>query len=34
VKNYVPVLFAKLGTEHRTQAAAYAARLSTDPATE
>src|ERR1700761_6510143 len=30
VKNYVSALFAKLGMERRTQAAAYAARLSTD----
>jgi DNA-binding NarL/FixJ family response regulator len=28
VKNYVSALFAKLGMERRTQAAAYAARLS------
>ena len=34
VKNYVSGLFAKLGMERRTQAAAYAARLSSDPATE
>ena len=27
VKNYISVLFAKLGMERRTQAAAYAARL-------
>jgi DNA-binding NarL/FixJ family response regulator len=27
VKNYVSALFAKLGMERRTQAAAYAARL-------
>jgi DNA-binding NarL/FixJ family response regulator len=32
VKNYVSSLFAKLGMERRTQAAAYAARMSTDPA--
>ena len=32
VKNYVSVLFAKLGMERRTQAAAYAARLSGDSA--
>jgi DNA-binding NarL/FixJ family response regulator len=33
VKNYVSVLFAKLGMERRTQAAAYAARIFDDPAT-
>jgi DNA-binding NarL/FixJ family response regulator len=27
VKNYVSALFAKLGMERRTQAAAYAARM-------
>ncbi|HTW00380.1 MAG TPA: LuxR C-terminal-related transcriptional regulator, partial [Streptosporangiaceae bacterium] len=27
VKNYVSALFAKMGMERRTQAAAYAARL-------
>jgi two-component system, NarL family, response regulator DevR len=27
VKNYVSALFAKLGMERRTQAAAYAARI-------
>jgi DNA-binding NarL/FixJ family response regulator len=32
VKNYVSSLFAKLGMERRTQAAAYAARMSPDPA--
>src|SRR6201981_3212628 len=32
VKNYVSVLFAKLGMERRTQAAAYAARLSSGSA--
>jgi DNA-binding NarL/FixJ family response regulator len=32
VKNYVSVLFAKLGMQRRTQAAAYAARLSGDSA--
>jgi DNA-binding NarL/FixJ family response regulator len=32
VKNYVSGLFAKLGMERRTQAAAYAARLSSDSA--
>jgi len=31
VKNYVSALFAKLGMERRTQAAAFAARLTTDP---
>ncbi|MGC2378455.1 MAG: response regulator transcription factor, partial [Mycobacterium sp.] len=31
VKNYVSALFAKLGMERRTQAAAYAARIFTDP---
>ena len=31
VKNYVSVLFAKLGMERRTQAAAYAARLPAGP---
>ncbi|MHB1432462.1 MAG: response regulator [Streptosporangiaceae bacterium] len=31
VKNYVSALFAKLGMERRTQAAAYAARLFEDP---
>jgi DNA-binding NarL/FixJ family response regulator len=31
VKNYVSALFAKLGMERRTQAAAYAARLFDDP---
>jgi DNA-binding NarL/FixJ family response regulator len=30
VKNYVSALFAKLGMERRTQAAAYAARLHND----
>ncbi|HEY5352020.1 MAG TPA: response regulator transcription factor [Streptosporangiaceae bacterium] len=30
VKNYVSTLFAKLGMERRTQAAAYAARIFTD----
>jgi DNA-binding NarL/FixJ family response regulator len=30
VKNYVSALFAKLGMERRTQAAAYAARIFTD----
>ena len=33
VKNYVSVLFAKLGMQRRTQAAAYAARVFDDPAT-
>ena len=32
VKNYVSVLFAKLGMQRRTQAAAYAARLPGGPA--
>jgi DNA-binding NarL/FixJ family response regulator len=32
VKNYVSALFAKLGMERRTQAAAYAARVFGDPA--
>jgi DNA-binding NarL/FixJ family response regulator len=32
VKNYVSALFAKLGMERRTQAAAYAARVFDDPA--
>jgi two-component system, NarL family, response regulator DevR len=32
VKNYVSSLFAKLGMERRTQAAAYAARVFDDPA--
>jgi two-component system, NarL family, response regulator DevR len=32
VKNYVSVLFVKLGMERRTQAAAYAARVFDDPA--
>jgi two-component system, NarL family, response regulator DevR len=27
VKNYVPAVFAKLGMERRTQAAAYATRI-------
>jgi DNA-binding NarL/FixJ family response regulator len=31
VKNYVSALFAKLGMERRTQAAAYAARIFEDP---
>jgi DNA-binding NarL/FixJ family response regulator len=31
VKNYVSALFAKLGMERRTQAAAYAARLFSEP---
>ena len=31
VKNYVSVLFAKLGMERRTQAAAYAARVFVEP---
>jgi DNA-binding NarL/FixJ family response regulator len=31
VKNYLSVLFAKLGMERRTQAAAYAARIFSDP---
>ena len=31
VKNYVSSLFAKLGMERRTQAAAYAARIFEDP---
>jgi DNA-binding NarL/FixJ family response regulator len=31
VKNYVSALFAKLGMERRTQAAAYAARVFDDP---
>jgi two-component system, NarL family, response regulator DevR len=30
VKNYVSALFAKLGMERRTQAAAYAARIFED----
>jgi two-component system response regulator DevR len=30
VKNYVSALFAKLGMERRTQAAAYAARVFDD----
>ena len=30
VKNYVSALFAKLGMERRTQAAAYAARVFTE----
>jgi two-component system response regulator DevR len=30
VKNYVSALFAKLGMERRTQAAAYVARLQAD----
>jgi DNA-binding NarL/FixJ family response regulator len=30
VKNYVSALFAKLGMERRTQAAAYVARLFDD----
>src|SRR6185437_13028162 len=34
VKNYVSVLFAKLGMERRTQAAAYAARVFNDSAAE
>ena len=34
VKNYVSVLFAKLDMERRTQAAAYAARVFDDSATE
>jgi len=34
VKNYVSALFAKLGMERRTQAAAYAARLFADEAAE
>jgi len=32
VKNYVSSLFAKLGMERRTQAAAYAARVFDDQA--
>jgi len=32
VKNYVSSLFAKLGMERRTQAAAYAARIFDDHA--
>ena len=32
VKNYISVLFAKLGMERRTQAAAFAARLPGGPA--
>ena len=32
VKNYVSSLFAKLGMERRTQAAAYAARIFDDQA--
>jgi DNA-binding NarL/FixJ family response regulator len=31
VKNYVSALFAKLGMERRTQAAAYAARIFETP---
>ena len=31
VKNYVSALFAKLGMERRTQAAAYAVRVFSDP---
>ena len=31
VKNYVSALFAKLGMERRTQAAAYAARVFDEP---
>jgi DNA-binding NarL/FixJ family response regulator len=31
VKNYVSSLFAKLGMQRRTQAAAYAARLREHP---
>jgi two-component system response regulator DevR len=31
VKNYVSALFAKLGMERRTQAAAYAARIFEEP---
>jgi two-component system response regulator DevR len=31
VKNYVSALFAKLGMERRTQAAAYAVRLHSEP---
>jgi DNA-binding NarL/FixJ family response regulator len=31
VKNYLSVLFAKLGMERRIQAAAYAARVFSDP---
>ncbi len=34
VKNYVSALFAKLGMERRTQAAAYAARVLADPRDE
>src|SRR6266851_878324 len=34
VKNYVSALFAKLGMERRTQAAAYAARVFADEAAE
>jgi len=34
VKNYVSALFAKLGMERRTQAAAYAARLFDEPGHE
>lgn len=34
VKNYVSALFAKLGMERRTQAAAYAARLFDEPSHE
>jgi len=34
VKNYVSVLFAKLGMERRTQAAAYAARVFNDSVAE
>ena len=32
VKNYISGLFAKLGMERRTQAAAYAARVFREPA--
>ncbi|HEX3714289.1 MAG TPA: LuxR C-terminal-related transcriptional regulator, partial [Trebonia sp.] len=32
VKNYISGLFAKLGMERRTQAAAYAARVFDEPA--
>ena len=31
IKNYVSALFAKLGMERRTQAAAYAARVFDSP---
>jgi DNA-binding NarL/FixJ family response regulator len=34
VKNYVSVLFARLGMKRRTQAAAYAARVFNDSAAE